>query len=463
MTPAAPGKDATPVGLARDLGLWASTALVVGTMIGTGIFLKPAEVAAKVGSVEWALLAWLVGGLLSLAGALTYLELGTAMPASGADCEYLKRGLSPVFGFLYGWNGSVVKGPTSVAALALAAVAFTGFFWPSLNSQGWKLGVLRISLGQGAAVLVILVQALLNLIPVRLIGRIQVVMTSVKLLSLFGVLAAAFFLVPKSTGLVLLHSAPGPGPFLAGVGASLWAYSGWHTLLRVGGEVDRPGRTMPRAILAGFAVTALLFMLVNLACFRALPFEQVIRSRNVVSDMLSSIGGRTLAGWLTVAMIISALGTMHANLFAASRIPYALAKDKLLPRILGVVSPRTRIPVGAVVYKSLFASLLVLTGSFEELSSFYVFLQWLFFGMGGLALFRLRRLEPDLPRPVRAPGYPVVPALFVLGSVVMTLQLYFQHPLRSSIGLMLLLTGVPVFLMARRGASRPLLTGVEPS
>jgi APA family basic amino acid/polyamine antiporter len=207
-------------------------------------------------------------------------------------------------------------------------------------------------------------------------------------------------------------------------------------------------------MLGGFALTVVLFLLINAACFAVLGFEGVVRSAHVVSDMLARVsqgGVRGLPGWLTVAMIVSALGSMNATMLGAARIPYAMARDGLLPRWLATVSETTKAPVASVVYTSVFASVLVLTGSFEDLTSLFVFTQWLFFALGTLALFRLRRLEPELARPARVPGYPFLPGLFLLLATGLTVGAFIQRPVRSGIGLALVLAGLPVHAYWQRG------------
>lgn len=436
-------------GLPRSLGLGSAMAITVGTMIGTGIYLKPGEVAARAGSLEWAVLAWLAGGALSLAGALIYLELATAMPATGADCEYLKRGLSPLFGFLYGWKSAVVNGPTSIAALASAAVLFATALLPALRAPVFPGQAWAATRGQWLAVAVILLFSAVNLLASRAVGRVQVVLTLLKVGSILAVAGIGLF-APEGAAVPPPAATPAPSQFAAAVSASLWAYSGWHILLRVGGEVADPGRNLPRAILFGFLGTACLFLLVNLACFRVLSFDQLAQSRTAVADMLGRVGGAGLAVGLTLAMILSALGTLNGTILTQSRIPYAMARDGLLPRVLGTVSATGRAPVGAVLYKAGFAAVLVLTGTFEQLSSLYVFAQWLFYALGALALLRLRAIEPDLARPVRVPGFPLLPILFTGAAAWLTLQGFLRDPVRSGIGLGLILLGVPVYLMLRR-------------
>ncbi|MFN8012769.1 MAG: amino acid permease [Holophagaceae bacterium] len=448
-------REGRPGALARCLGLAPATALVVGTMIGTGIYLKPAETAQQAGSAAWALAAWAAGGLLSLLGALVYLELATAMPEAGADYAYFRRGLHPALGFLYGWKGAVVQGPASASAFAAGIARFATYFLPGLDAPVLAAGALRLSRGQLLAATLVLGFGALNLLPVRKVGWLQVLLSALKVGALAAVVGLALFLGPAARA-ALPAEAPGAGfhapGFLAAVTGTLWAYSGWHTLLLVGSEVAEPARTLPRAVLGGFGLTVGLFLLVNLACLAVLGHGAVARSPHPVADLLERLAGRSASGWLTAAMILSALGSLNASLLGTSRVPYAMARDGLLPPFLGRVRPDSRVPAGAVLYTTAFATLLVLTGSFESLTAFFVFTQWSFFALGAVALFRLRRLEPDLPRPARVPGYPVLPALFLALAGLLTVHAVVRRPWRSAAGLGLILAGLPFYALGRRRA-----------
>ena len=452
----APGPAAAgPPELVRALNLTMATAIVVGTMIGTGIFLKPAEIARYTGSVEWSLIAWVVGAALTLLGALCYMELGTMIPEAGSDYAYLKRAWNPAVGFIFGWKQCVVTHPASMASLASGSVLFASYLWPGLREPLGQIGPFTIQTGSLFAAGIVVLVTLINLMDVASVGRFQVVLTGIKVVSLLVVAGVGLIFATGSAPELPATTARAVtlGGFTSAVAASLWTYSGWHTLLRAGSEIKDPGRTIPRAMMGGFGMTATLFLLINVACFLVLGFDAVAGSSHVASDLLQQTVGVAGASLLSVMMMLSAFGSLNSTTLGTTRISYAMARDGLLPRPLAWVHPERRVPTWSVVVPSIVAIGFVLTGTFEDLTSLFVFTQWLFYALGVWGLFRLRRLEPDTPRPVRAWGYPVMPALFIALAAVLTISLFAERPARSSVGLALTLLGLPVYFWMRRSAA----------
>jgi len=443
--------------LVRGLNLTMSTAIIVGSMVGTGIFLKPSEVARLAGSAELAIGAWIVGGLLNLLGALCYLEMGTMMPQAGADYHYLKRAWGPAVGFLYGWKGLALSHPASLAAAGAGIALFAGGLWPGLNQPLAHVGPFTIQAGQLFAAAVILAFTAVNLLKVATVGWVQTGLTALKVGSLVAVILAGLWAATHSHAAV---AATGPhrgisfAGFVAAVTASLWAFSGWHTLLRVGSEVKDPTRTMPRATIGGFGVTALLFILVNVACFAVLGFDRVAAGKQPVADMLLVGFGAGAASLLIVAMIVSAVGSLNVSVMASARVPFAVARDGLLPRQLAHVDPDNRIPSVSVIAMSAVALVLVLSGSFEDLTSLFVFTQWGFYMISVAGLIRLRIKEPDAPRPLKVWGYPFLPAAFVVLAAVLTVSQFLERPGRSMLGLLIVLLGVPIYSWLDRRRAR---------
>ncbi len=443
--------------LVRGLGAWAAMAIVVGTMIGTGIFLKPAEMAREGRSVAVVFAAWVVGGVLSLFGALSFAELGASIPEAGAEYAYLRRGFGPVWGFLFGWMHSIVGRPASAASIAAGLLRFWGFLVPAVAAPifTWHFSLpfraqpyeFVFTWAQPLAVVAIAAITFINYLGVRLGGHVQVALTFIKVASVLAVVALGFALsrgsgthfeplLPQTLGLSTF------GGFLAALAAALWAYDGWEDLNLVGSEVQDPQRNIPRALIGGVVFVGGAYVLFSAVCFYVLPFGAVAESQHVASDVVEKFGGRSAAQWVTLAMVVSALGSLNSSILSGARVPYAMARDAIFFRVADGIHAKFRTPGRALIFQGVLTSLMALTGTFEELTSLFIFAAWIFYALATLAMFRLRRTEPDLPRPYRTWGYPWVPAMFVLGALALTVNIWLEHPVRSSIGLALILFGL---------------------
>jgi APA family basic amino acid/polyamine antiporter len=443
--------------LIRGLGPWTSAAIVVGTMIGTGIFLKPAEMAADAGSVAIVFAAWIVGGILSLFGALSFAELGAAIPEAGGEYAYLRRAFGPVWGFLFGWMHSIVGRPASMASIAAGLLRFCGFLLPAVATP---IFVSHISVpfsrepdafvftwAQPLAVVALITLTFINYLGVRVGGGVQVILTIIKVASVSAIIVLAFALArPGGAGfhpfLPARYGVAALTGFFGALAASLWAYDGWEDINLVGSEVVNPQRNIPRALILGVLFCSVVFMLFSGAAHWVLPFAGVAKSEHVASDVVASISGRSAALWVTVAMAISALGTLNASTLSGARVPYAMARDGIFFRKTETIHPTFRTPAGALVFECVLASVFALTGTFEELTSLFIFAAWIFYGLAVVSMMRLRCTEPNLPRAYRCWGYPWVPVLFVTGAAALTIALWLARPVRSSIGLGLIFSGL---------------------
>ncbi|MGA2812287.1 MAG: amino acid permease [Candidatus Acidiferrum sp.] len=451
--------------LVRGLGAWASMAIVIGTMIGTGIFLKPAEMAREGRSVSVVFAAWIVGAILSLFGALSFAELGAMVPEAGGEYAYLRRAFGALWGFLFGWMHSIVGRPSSLASIAAGLMRFLSFLLPAVAAPLFSVHIALPGLSrwiapydfvftwaQPLAVLWIAGMTGVNYLGVRLGGAVQVFLTAIKVISVAIVIGVAFF-SPAGT-----PHAPDPfwpaagqnlgrvlGAFLAALAAALWAYDGWEDLNLVGSEVENPQRNFPRALVGGVAFVAVIYLLFSAACLKVLPFAAVAASSHIASDVVAHVAGRGAALWITVAMAISALGSMNSSVLSGARVPYAMARDGIFFEIAGGIHPRYRTPARALVFQCVLAGIMALTGTFEELTNLFIFATWIFYGFAVVALFRMRKTEPDLPRPYRCAGYPWVPAMFVMGALALTVSEWLQRPGRSTLGLLIIAAGVPFY------------------
>jgi amino acid transporter len=453
--------------LVRGLGAWASGAIVVGTMIGTGIFLKPAEMAREGRFVSVVFAAWIIGAILSLFGALSFAELGAMIPEAGGEYAYLRRGFGPVWGFLFGWMHSIVGRPSSASSIAAGLVRFLGFLVPAVATPIFTLHIAPPGLGswvkpydfvftwgQPLAVFWLAVMTGVNYLGVRLGGAVQVFLTAIKIISVVIVIGVSLF-APVSS------SAPDPiwpasldtavfSAFLAALAAALWAYDGWEDLNLVGSEVQDPHRNFPRALVGGVSLVAIIYLLFSAACLKVLPFDAVASSQHIASDVVAHVAGRGAATWITVAMVISAIGSMNSSILSGARVPYAMARDGIFFKIADGIHPKFRTPGRALIFQGVLASLMALTGTFEELTNLFIFAGWIFYGLAVVALFRMRRTEPDLPRPYRCWGYPWVPGIFVAGALALTVNIWIDRPVRCSIGLLLMLAGLPFYRLWNR-------------
>lgn len=456
--------------LVRGLGPWASMAIVVGTMIGTGIFLKPAEMAREGGSVSIVFAAWIVGAILSIFGALSFAELGAAIPEAGGEYAYLRRGFGPAWGFLFGWMHSIVGRPSSAASIAAGMMRFLGFLLPAVAAPiftvhfpalgGWiKPYDFVFTWAQPLAVAWMMMMTGVNYLGVKLGGAVQVALTAIKVLSVLLVIGVAFFSRGASAGAIApfwpVTGARGAAifsAFLAALAAALWAYDGWEDLNLVGSEVENPQKNFPRALVGGVSFVAVIYLLFSAACLKVLPFASVAGSQHIASDVVAKVAGLRAAAWITVAMVISALGSMNSSILSGARVPYAMARDGIFFKIADGIHPQYRTPSRALLFQGVLASLMALTGTFEELTNLFIFAGWIFYGLAVVALFRLRKTEPNLERPYRCVGYPWVPGLFVAGALLLTFNIWLERPGRSSIGLLLILAGLPFYRRWSRSA-----------
>ena len=465
------GSAAQRPGLVRDLGKWASIAIVVGTMIGTGIFLKPSEMASDAGSVGIVYAAWIVGGILSLFGALAYAELGAAIPEAGGEYAYLSRSFGPSVGFLFGWTHSIVARPASAASIAAGLLRFCAFLVPALAAPMHTfdfdygfLGATRhfhfeFSWMQPLSVVALFAITGLNYLGVKFGGRVQVGLTIIKVASVVAIIFAGFAL-SKGGGTPMrplfgssTASAGLMGAFLAAMAAALWAYDGWEDLNLVGSEVANPEKNMQRALVWGVLTVAIIYIFFNAVCFYVLPFANVAQSQHVASDVLARFAGSRAAQLVTLAMVISALGSLNSSILSGARVDYAMARDGLFFRSLASIHPKFRTPGAALLFQAILASVMALSGTFEDLTSLFIFAGWIFYGLATVGLFRLRYAEPDMPRPYRCWGYPWVPGLFVLGAAALTINLWIDRPLRCTIGLALMFFGLVFYRHWKKTAS----------
>lgn len=460
-----PDAGAAKAQLARDLSIRHAAALVVGIIIGSGIFLVPKEMMQAVGSVEIVLLAWLVGGVLSFFGAVTYAELGAMKPGAGGEYVYIRDAYGPLLGFLYAWATFTISKPASIATVSSGFVRVLGNF-PALGFVSFPLlsvpffsEHLVITWGHLLAVTVIVLLTALNWIGVRRAGEFQVVFTILKVAMIVGIAAVCFALTGGHWDNFSSHYPEAKGGiagFMIALIAALWAYDGWNNLSMVAAEIRKPERTIPIALIAGISVVAFLYVLMYAAIQFVMPAEAVAAAERPASLATEIVAGSFGAGLVTAGMALSMFVTMNGQILAGARIPFAAAQDGYFFPRLATVHPRFHTPTMALLFQSGLTILLILVGgSFQQLFSLAIFAEWIFYMIAAGSIFVFRHREPQAPRAYRAWGYPVVPGLFIAASAVL-LYYSFTENLRNSLwGSLVILAGVPVFYFFARKPGKP--------
>ncbi len=445
--------------LPRVLGASQAMAIVVGTIIGSGIFLVPREMMQNVGSSSLVYLAWIVGGLLSLFGAMTYAELGAMLPYAGGEYVYLRGAYGDTPAFLYMWTWFAVAKPASIAAvtsgLARTLGVFASFHWlstslpgpvPLLWSQVFAIGVTWFMTG-------------LNYLGIKKAGDFQLVFTILKGILILIVAALCFASASGSWSnfsTSVPHAAGGINGFMAALIATLWAYDGWNDLTMVAGEVRRPERSLPIALIGGLFVVGALFMATNAAIQYILPAAQIAGSERPAVAALSIVAGARGAGFVAAAMALSIFVTLNGTVMSGARIPFAAARDRLFFKQFAHIHPRFQSPSTSLVVQGMLSTILLLfLSQFQQHFELAVFAEWLFYMLTATTVFVYRRRHPEYARPYRVWGYPVLPAIFVVCAAAVLVSSYASNLGGSLLGTALILLGLPVLWIVRRryGAS----------
>jgi APA family basic amino acid/polyamine antiporter len=436
-----------------------ASAVVVGTIIGSGIFLVPAEMMQAVGSAKLVYLAWLVGGLLSFFGALTYAELGAMKPQAGGEYVYVRDAYGPLGGFLYAWTWFVIAKPASVATVATGLVRILGTF-PifSFFPTNAITVPFAVTWGQLVAIAAALLISVLNYLGVKKAGEFQLVFTVLKVAIILGIVVVCFSGAGSAAGrgwsnfsTTFIGAKGGIAGFMAALVAALWAYDGWNDLNMVAGEVNRPERNIPIALIAGVATVGVLYVLVNAGVQYVLPASAIAASPRPASDAVALVMGRMGASIVSAGMAISMLVTLNGTIMSGARVPFAVARDGYFFAALAEVHPRFRTPSAALLWQAALSIVLLLLGAnFRQLFSLAIFAEWLFYMIAGSTVFIFRWRDPDAPRPYRMIGYPFVPALFIAAAAVLLYYTFREDWPNSFYGLLVILAGVPVFAWFRR-------------
>ena len=442
------GKSGSEASLHQGLGFREAVSLVVGTIIGTGIFLKAAVMAQLAGSIPAVLAAWVVAAILSLTGALCYAELGSRFPHAGGEYVFLRKAWPELVAFLYGWTRFWIGSPAAIAAYAVGAATFAGGFL-NVNFLGGRAIV---------AVALVWFFTIINCFKVQLGGSVQSGLTALKVLLIAGLASVIFINAPRDHW-ARLFSASGfsaaqlasPG-FGAAVLAALWAFDGWNNMPMAAGEIRDGQRNVPRALIAGLAVVTIMYMTANIAWFCGASFDEIATASSkrypdalpAATKAVQRFTGQHGIAVVSFAFVMSALGAMNGSILTSARVPYAMACDGLFPKRFARVHPVSQVPVTALLIQGGCASILAATGTFDQLTDYVVFSSWIFYALAAAGLFKLRRSGAQFTG-YHIRYYPMIPLCFVIMAVWLMAQAVQSDPVACAIGAGLIALGIPVY------------------
>ena len=423
----------------KSVGALQGLAIVVGMIIGSGIFLKPSIVLSDAGNPIMALVAWIVGGIVTLASALSIAEIASNIPRAGGLYTYLEELYGEKWGFLLGWVQSIISYPASVAAQAIAFAVYAAYFIPMGE---WAQRILAI------AVMCLLL--LLNVLSTRYGGFIQVAATVGKLVPVVAILGIGLFsgMAPGASGL----SSGLIGDAGVAILGTLWAYDGWIGVTNMAAEMKDPKKNLPRVISIGIIFVIVVYALFNIVLFNTLPADQLAASATPGSDAAVALFGQGGATFLTVGIMISVFGSLNGYLMTAARVPQAMAARGQLPgsKVLGQIHPKFGTPANALIMQTVLAAVYVMSGSFNALTDMLIFVLWIFFTLGVIGIFILRKRGLSSKEAYRVPLYPVTPIIGIAGSVFILGSTIIGSPVRSFIGIAVTLLGVPVYMWLKK-------------
>jgi basic amino acid/polyamine antiporter, APA family len=453
--------------LLRGLSTWDGALLTIGSIVGTGIFITTADMAKVLPHPGLILLVWLAGGLLTLAGALTYGELGAMFPRAGGLYHFVKEAYGPLIGFLYGWTAFLVIMSGGNAALGVAFGEYLGSFLPWFSTRHVLLAVpvgswtWTLSGGQVAAVAALLILTAVNHFGLKEGAWVQNALTVLKIGAIVGLIALGLSKPAPVKPDLFGPAGHIPGGLLAAFGvamiAALWTYDGWYGLTCSAGEMRNPGRSLPRGLILGTGAVIVMYLLLNMVYVRALPVSAMAGTPRIAETAASVLFGAGAARLVSLIVLVSTFGCLSSTILYSSRIYLPMAEDGLFFKSLARIHPVYRTPVPSLWAQTAWSVVLTVSGSYSQLYTYVIFASVVFHAMTAAAVFVFRRRLPDAPRPYRTWGYPVVPALFILACLLLIGNTLKESPVESLVGLGLVALGVPAYAMFRR-RSRSVVT-----
>jgi len=425
--------------LKRVLSLMDATMINAGGIIGSGIFMVPATVALYTASSSLFFMVWILGGVVSLFGALSVAELGAAMPKAGGQYVFLNEAYGPVWGYLYGWSAVVVINTASMAAVGVAFAEYLKFFYTISD-----LAVKEI------AIFSIILLTIINIVDVKSGARFQNVFSFAKLGAILGVILLGLFLEGGSTqNFSPLFTDRSPlsliGPLGLAMVAVLWTFDGWIFVTYVAGEVKNPGRNIPLSLIFCMVIVVSVYLALNIVLVYVLGFDQMIGSELVMADAASKFIGGKGAAIVTIIILISLIGANNGFILTSARINYAMARDNRFFKQAAIIHPKFQSPANALIIQCIWACILTFSGTFNQLITYIIFASWIFYGMSAGAVIILRKKKPDMERPYQIPFYPWIPIIFILFAIFLTVNTILEAPRDAAIGTGLILAGLPLY------------------
>jgi len=454
MSASAPPLDRWGDRLPRRLGLWSAVAVVIGSTIGSGIFRTPATIAQRVDDVPLFLLSWVLGGAVTLCGALTYAELAAMFPRSGGIYVFIREAFGPLPAFLFGWGELLIIRPGAYGAISITSSAYTlRVLGLDPASPAVTLAGQTVRAEQLLAAVFVGVVAVVNYVGIHRAAILQNVSTALKVGALAALVLLGFVLGGGGLGpgpMLAQRASVGLSPFLLAMVAILWAYDGWGDLAFVGGEVKDPERSLPRAMFIGTGSVVALYLAANLVYLHLIPVQQMKGAELVAADVARMLLGSAGLVAVSAAVAVSTFGTLNGSMMTAPRIFFAMAEDGVFPKAIARVDPRTGAPTGAIVLAGCLGALFVLVRKFTELADQFIIGIWPFYALAVAAVFVLRRRLPAVEGRYRTWGYPVVPALFLLGALFILGNYLVSEPLLFWLDVGVILLGIPAYILWRR-------------
>lgn len=461
--------------LRQSLGLITTTAIVIGAVIGSGIFKKPAVMASQLGSPELLLAIWIIAGIVTLFGALTNAEIAGMITETGGQYIFFEKMYGKFMAFIYGWGILAVIQTGSIASITYVFAEYSEYFiqLPRFDAQTEKSIALHIpyigviyplsNIGvKGLTILTVWSLSIVNYFGVKFGGTVSAFFTVLKVAAMLGLVFFAFAFSNGSFNHFSLDSPSfdnGQIGIFAGIimamSGAFWAYDGWNNITYIAGEVKNPQHTIPKALFIGTIVIITVYLLINIAYLYVLPVETMAGSQLVAADVARTALGQYAGAFIAASVMISTFGTSNGTIMVSARVYFAMSRKGMFFKLFGNIHPKFATPSNALILQAFWTSMLVLSGKFDDLTDMLIFVSWIFYAMGAYGVFVLRKKMPDFPRPYKVPGYPIIPAIFIaFASIYVIVTLYFDivnyysgktQIINSLFGLLLVALGLPLY------------------